>query len=246
MRELNATDLLLPEQKESLGKFLESCDLVKFAKYEPGENELRELHSSALQLVEETEPKEAKTESESQESGNELQATSEIENHRQFSEESVLGRVVPVTTTAHKAANFSKAQTLAIVGTVLQLAPVVWVIDYYASIYRYFKFLVDAPNNLSEHGVTAFLPELLSQEFMLANHASWLFDLILGVMLIGLIGLVSLLISLTALRYRAEWFFWFLIIYGAMLCGTFPFGTIFGVFFLVYCLTKRREFLKRT
>jgi hypothetical protein len=31
---------------------------VKFAKYEPGENELRELHSAALQLIEETEPHE--------------------------------------------------------------------------------------------------------------------------------------------------------------------------------------------
>jgi hypothetical protein len=58
LRELGGTDLLAPEQKESLGKFLESCDLVKFAKYEPGENELRELHGSALKLVEETEPKE--------------------------------------------------------------------------------------------------------------------------------------------------------------------------------------------
>ncbi|MGA2028592.1 MAG: hypothetical protein ABSG87_00750 [Verrucomicrobiota bacterium] len=56
LRELQATDLLSLEQKESLGKFLESCDLVKFAKYEPGEKELRELHSSALQLVKETEP----------------------------------------------------------------------------------------------------------------------------------------------------------------------------------------------
>ena len=56
LRELGGTKLLLPEQKESLGDFLESCDLVKFAKYEPGENELRELHSSALRLVEETEP----------------------------------------------------------------------------------------------------------------------------------------------------------------------------------------------
>jgi sugar/nucleoside kinase (ribokinase family) len=53
-----ATDLLSPEQKESLGRFLESCDLVKFAKYEPGEPELRELHGSAVRLVEETEPKE--------------------------------------------------------------------------------------------------------------------------------------------------------------------------------------------
>jgi hypothetical protein len=58
LRELSTTDLLVPEQKESLGKFLESCDLVKFAKYEPGEPELRELHSSAVRLVEETEPKE--------------------------------------------------------------------------------------------------------------------------------------------------------------------------------------------
>ena len=60
LRELSATDLLLREQKESLGKFLESCDLVKFAKYEPGEKELHELHGSAVRLVEETEPREAR------------------------------------------------------------------------------------------------------------------------------------------------------------------------------------------
>ena len=58
LRELRGTKLLLPEQKESLGDFLESCDLVKFAKYEPGENELRELHGSAVRLIEETEPAE--------------------------------------------------------------------------------------------------------------------------------------------------------------------------------------------
>ena len=56
LRELSETDLLTADQKESLGKFLENCDLVKFAKYEPGESELRELHSSAVRLVEETEP----------------------------------------------------------------------------------------------------------------------------------------------------------------------------------------------
>jgi len=58
LRELSSTKLLLPEQKESLGNFLASCDLVKFAKYEPGENELRGLHASALRLVEETTPRE--------------------------------------------------------------------------------------------------------------------------------------------------------------------------------------------
>jgi hypothetical protein len=58
LRELSETNLLTADQKESLGRFLENCDLVKFAKYEPGENELRELHSSAVRLVEETEPAE--------------------------------------------------------------------------------------------------------------------------------------------------------------------------------------------
>jgi hypothetical protein len=56
LREIGGSNLLLSGQKDSVGKFLESCDLVKFAKYEPGENELRELHSAALQLVEETQP----------------------------------------------------------------------------------------------------------------------------------------------------------------------------------------------
>lgn len=58
LHELQRTDRLTREQKESLGEFLTNCDLVKFAKYEPGESELRELHGSAVRLVEETEPTE--------------------------------------------------------------------------------------------------------------------------------------------------------------------------------------------
>jgi hypothetical protein len=54
--ELRGTNLLLPDQKESLGEFLKRCDLVKFARYEPGQPELRDLRESALRLVEETEP----------------------------------------------------------------------------------------------------------------------------------------------------------------------------------------------
>lgn len=56
LHELKRTELLTRDQKESLGAFLAGCDLVKFAKYEPGEPELRDLHASALRLVEETEP----------------------------------------------------------------------------------------------------------------------------------------------------------------------------------------------
>ncbi len=63
LRELAGTRLLLADQKASLGDFLANCDLVKFAKYEPGEKELRDLHGAALRLVEETEPTEIKVES---------------------------------------------------------------------------------------------------------------------------------------------------------------------------------------
>ena len=54
--ELQETNLLTPDQKQSLGEFLQRCDLVKFAKYEPGRPELEDLHGSAVRLVEETEP----------------------------------------------------------------------------------------------------------------------------------------------------------------------------------------------
>jgi hypothetical protein len=58
LHEMQNTNLLLPDQKESLGEFLKCCDLVKFARYEPREVELRDLHDSAVRLVEETEPAE--------------------------------------------------------------------------------------------------------------------------------------------------------------------------------------------
>ncbi len=41
-------------QKRSLADFLERCDLVKFARFEPTESALSELHESALRLVDET------------------------------------------------------------------------------------------------------------------------------------------------------------------------------------------------
>jgi hypothetical protein len=55
--ELQNTDLLTQAQKDSLGEFLASCDLIKFAKYEPTEMELRGLHTAAMRLVNETEPR---------------------------------------------------------------------------------------------------------------------------------------------------------------------------------------------
>ena len=55
--ELQGSLLLTGAQKGSLGEFLASCDLIKFAKYEPTEMELRGLYQSGLRLVNETEPR---------------------------------------------------------------------------------------------------------------------------------------------------------------------------------------------
>jgi hypothetical protein len=55
--ELQGTNLLSTDQKLSLGNFLENCDLIKFARYEPTETELRALHAASLKLVNETEPR---------------------------------------------------------------------------------------------------------------------------------------------------------------------------------------------
>lgn len=52
--ELSSSPHLTAEQKLSLAPFLESCDLVKFARFEPTETALRQLHDSALRLVDET------------------------------------------------------------------------------------------------------------------------------------------------------------------------------------------------
>ncbi len=52
--ELRATELLNHHQKGFLEDFLQRCDLVKFAKHEPTEPELRKLLDSALRLIDET------------------------------------------------------------------------------------------------------------------------------------------------------------------------------------------------
>jgi hypothetical protein len=70
LRELAGTNLLSSDQKESLGGFLESCDLVKFAKYEPREPELHELHDAAMRLVDETAPQIETTTSGGEQTGN--------------------------------------------------------------------------------------------------------------------------------------------------------------------------------
>lgn len=54
--EIQASALLSDLQQQLMGDFLTRCDLVKFARADLGEPELRELYDAAVRLVEETEP----------------------------------------------------------------------------------------------------------------------------------------------------------------------------------------------
>lgn len=56
LHELQSSSLLNETQKKSLAHFLSRCDLVKFARYEPTEAELRDLHDSAVKFIEDTIP----------------------------------------------------------------------------------------------------------------------------------------------------------------------------------------------
>ena len=55
--ELQFSKRLANEHKQLLADFLGECDMVKFAKAEPPEQELRNLHEAASRLVGETEPR---------------------------------------------------------------------------------------------------------------------------------------------------------------------------------------------
>lgn len=57
LAELRTSDELNADQKELLARFLTRCDIVKFARDEPTEAELRALHAAAVRLVSETEPR---------------------------------------------------------------------------------------------------------------------------------------------------------------------------------------------
>ncbi len=211
LHELQGTELLTQDQKQSLGEFLSRCDLVKFARYEPTEAELRDLHDAALRLVDETEPR----------------FTEPIPNSSVGTPEDT--SLPNLITQALKDQN-PKGKIYAVLGTCFQLTPLIWVFAYLMAIMRLLKLL------------TNINPTLAIQDVMKPfNQISSIYmdSLLLAIfgLVIGVVGLVLLIIALVKFRYRAEWFFWFLIIYGGLLIGT-P----FGIFFLVYCLVHRRDF----
>ncbi|QYY35715.1 hypothetical protein [Ruficoccus sp. ZRK36] len=52
--------------------------------------------------------------------------------------------------------------------------------------------------------------------------------------------------SLFGQKYRAKWFFWFLIVYSTLMLTAIPVGTLLGIGLLIFLIVKRKEFFAPT
>ena len=116
---------------------------------------------------------------------------------------------------------------LAIIGLILQLGP-------------YIGLLITAFGMLQtfSHKTATTDINILSSEI---SHV--IIATLVG-LIFGLLGIVMIFISLLRYRYRAEWFFWLLTIYGTLNLFVFPLGTIPGLALLIFCITNRKEFFR--
>jgi hypothetical protein len=82
--------------------------------------------------------------------------------------------------------------------------------------------------------LSAFIGEILIAVLIAAT----------GGIALSLIGILLVLIAITFCRYRAVWMFWFLCLYGSLMIFIFWYFLPFGLFFLVFGLVKKDEFLR--
>ena len=62
-------------------------------------------------------------------------------------------------------------------------------------------------------------------------------------MIPAFIGVILMAVALFGKKFRAPWFFWFLIGYGVLWAVNYPEGTVFGCALIIYLIWKKDEFL---
>jgi hypothetical protein len=122
----------------------------------------------------------------------------------------------------------NRGRTLALTGAFLQLGPVIGAAGTAIGMLRAFETLESSG---------AADPQRLS-----ANIGEVLISTAIGLGF-GLVGMILICVALFSSQYRAPWLFWFLVIYGGISLCAYPGGTILGIIILVFCLTRRHEFL---
>ena len=58
------------------------------------------------------------------------------------------------------------------------------------------------------------------------------------------IGVIFLAVALFGKKYRAAWFFWFLLINGILIGMNYWEGTVIGGLLIIYLIYKKHEFLE--
>ena len=120
-----------------------------------------------------------------------------------------------------------KGRSLALWGAWLQLGPVFGLVGTVVG-------MVGAFNEIEKEGTGS--PEALADHISIA-----LTTTAIGI-IPALIGTVLLLVTLFSSKYRAPWFFWFMVIYSVLSLLAFPIGTVIGIIVLVYIIPRKEEF----
>ncbi|WP_309385238.1 MotA/TolQ/ExbB proton channel family protein [Cerasicoccus frondis] len=135
--------------------------------------------------------------------------------------------VAPNDAVKYSPMNNESGKSLAQFGAWMQLGPVIGLIGTIIGMLGAFK-------DISDGGMGE--PEALADSISLA-----LVTTAIGLVL-GLIGIVLLAIALFGCRYRAPWFYTFLLVISIIWMLNFPIGTILGVLLLLYILNRKDEF----
>ena len=121
-----------------------------------------------------------------------------------------------------------KGKYTALVGTYLQLAPVVGLIISAVQMFRGFQVIIDRGYCDYEELIQCISDSMYPSEVGF---------------LISVVGMVFLGFSLLYQKYRAPWFYNFLFVFAIFSILGFPIGTVVGIFLLIYLKKCRAEFL---
>jgi hypothetical protein len=92
-------------------------------------------------------------------------------------------------------------------------------------------------------GMISSFQNVSPSETALANGISSELTPVLIASVASFIGVILLAVALFRKKYRAAWFFWFLLIYGILIAMNYWEGTAIGGLLIIYLFYKKDEFL---
>ena len=93
-------------------------------------------------------------------------------------------------------------------------------------------------------GIISSFQKVLPSGAALAKEISSELTPVLIASIASFIGAILLAVALFVKKYRAAWFFWFLLIYGILIAMDYREGTLIGGLLIIYLIYKKDEFLE--